>query len=92
MSARTLSGKQEERRYIDSAITHLDDPIGGCYEVLTTSSNGFSAYALGGAGLVKGTPWLHVTVEVRVVVILLRYTLLGEPSLVFIQDGEGSRT
>ncbi|CAM9382286.1 unnamed protein product [Scytosiphon promiscuus] len=45
----------EDTVFVDSLITDLGYPIGGCYEVAATSSNGFNFYSFGGEATVGAT-------------------------------------
>lgn len=61
---------------MDSLITDLKNPIGGCYESSTitnswTTTGNSSYYALGGGGPTKGQTWIYETSAVRVLAAFL---------------------
>ncbi|CAN0364335.1 unnamed protein product, partial [Ectocarpus sp. 8 AP-2014] len=61
-SARSLQEGNctEDTVFVDSLITNLGYPIGGCYEMATTLLRGFPFYALGG-GAAAGDAWIYVS-------------------------------
>ena len=62
---------EQETIFVDSQISDLGNPIGGCYEQASvTTSDGFPFYSLGGGASV-GQAWISVGGEVRVVVVLV---------------------
>ncbi|CAN0278580.1 unnamed protein product [Ectocarpus fasciculatus] len=50
----------EDTVFVDSLITDLGYPIGGCYDMATTLLRGFPFYALGG-GAAAGDAWIYVS-------------------------------
>ncbi|CAM9704400.1 unnamed protein product [Ectocarpus sp. 4 AP-2014] len=62
ISARSLQEGNctEDTVFVDSLITNLGYPIGGCYEMATTLLRGFPFYALGG-GAAAGDAWIYVS-------------------------------
>ncbi|CBJ29781.1 hypothetical protein Esi_0161_0039 [Ectocarpus siliculosus] len=61
-SARSLQEGNctEDTVFVDSLITNLGYPIGGCYDMATTLLRGFPFYALGG-GAAAGDAWIYVS-------------------------------
>ena len=59
---------------MDSLITNLKNPIGGCYKsssITNSSTSEYPSYALGGGGPTKGQAWIYVKNAVRVRAFLL---------------------
>eukprot|EP00903_Cladosiphon_okamuranus_P010767 g10173.t1 len=52
----------EETVFVDSQISDLNNPIGGCYETATTLLRGYPFYSLGGDASM-GQAWIYVGAE-----------------------------